>query len=134
MGELTDLEDVDLADLEEAYYRELMESDDIILEGGGFYQTLRSCFWPTVLQTSEAMLPLLGLCLIIRIVALLRVPRYVVHFVSIITGFVALFMFCKWGIIICVSLAVVGYIILSLAPGYRGTTLAVVSVLFMMGR
>lgn len=132
MEEVTDIEDLDLTALEEAYYRELMESEDIMLEGGGFYQTFKSCFWPTVSQTADAVIPLLGLCFIIRVIALTRVPRVVVHFVSIVTGVASLYMFCKRGSLYCLALSAVGYVILILAPGYRGRLMAALTVTFMM--
>lgn len=133
MEEAADLEDVDLADLEEAYYRELMESEDFMLvEGGGFYQTFRSCLWPIVSQTADSVLPLLALCLILRVISMTRVPRALVHFVSFLTGVAALIQFCKRGFVYGLFLGVMGYVVLLVAPGYRGRVMAVLTVTSML--
>ena len=133
MEEVTDLEDVEMTDLEEAYYQELMESEDFMLiEGAGFYQTFKSCFWPTVSQTADSILPLLALCLVLRVISMVRVSRALVHFVSFLTGLAALLMFCKKGAAYGVSLGAMGYVALLATPGYRGRVMAVLTVTFMM--
>ncbi|XP_068718804.1 protein-serine O-palmitoleoyltransferase porcupine-like [Montipora capricornis] len=131
--ELADLSDEDLVeyydDLDElALYREYED----FAKYGRFFYMFKSCVGPTTLQTVDMVGPLIAMCLILRIIALLRIPRLLVHLFSFVFGTAALFMFVKKNTAYPLALSALGYPVLFMKNEKRGVVMALTSVSFLI--
>ena len=131
--ELADLSDEDLVeyydDLDElALYREYED----FAKYGRFLYMFKSCVGPTTLQTVDMVGPLIAMCLILRIIALLRIPKLLVHLFSFVFGTAALFMFVKKNTAYPLALSALGYPVLFLKNEKRGVVMALTSVSFLI--
>lgn len=134
------MEDFDLADLDNELMYEDLSSDlyeyyqqkDLSLGRLGFMYSFNQCFWPTTTQTGEILGPLLGLCLVIRVISILPVPRWTVHLVSLVTGCITMYMFMNQFVWYPVIMCLVGYPVLFAPKGYSGPLMAVMCLIYIM--
>ncbi|KAM7437527.1 hypothetical protein ABFA07_012889 [Porites harrisoni] len=111
-----------------ALYQEYQEMEKY----GRFFYLFKSCVGPTTFQTVELVGPLIAMCVILRIVSLLKLPRLIVHFVSFVCGIAALFLFVKKNALYPLTLCCLSYPVLFLRNGKRGLVMACTSVAFLI--
>ncbi|EDO40458.1 predicted protein, partial [Nematostella vectensis] len=98
----------------------------------GFMQTFRQCAVPTITQTLDNVGPLLVMCVILRLIAILRVPRWLVHLVSALTGIGAMTIFIKEYMGYPLVMCLVGYPVLFVFKGYRGPLMSLVCLVYIL--
>lgn len=99
---------------------------------GRFFYMFKSCVGPTTTQTVDQIGPLLAMCLILRLVSMLKLPRLLVHFVSFVCGLVALFLFTKKNSVYPLAMSALGYALLFVRNENRGMVVAITSVAFII--
>ena len=99
---------------------------------GRFFYMFKSCVGPTTTQTVDLVGPLLAMCLILRLVSMLKLPRLVVHFVSFVCGLAALFLFTKKNSVYPLAMSALGYALLFVKNGNRGMVMSITSVAFIV--
>lgn len=99
---------------------------------GRFFYMFKSCVGPTTTQTVDQIGPLLAMCLILRLVSLLKLPRLLIHFVSFVCGLAALFLFTKKNSVYPLAMSALGYALLFVRNGNRGMVMAITSVTFII--
>jgi hypothetical protein len=134
------MEDFNLADFENELMHEDLDPDlykyyeqqDMTIGRFGFLHTFNQCFWPTTTQTGQIVGPLLALCLAVRIVSILPVPRWLVHLVSLVTGCGAMYIFMNQYVGYPVIMCLVGYPFLYAPKGYRGPLMAGMCLVYIL--
>ncbi|XP_029205749.2 protein-serine O-palmitoleoyltransferase porcupine-like [Acropora millepora] len=131
--ELADFEDQDLIEYyddpdELALYKEYEDLEKY----GRFLYMFKSCVGPTTSQTVNLVGPLLAMCLVFRIIALMRLPNLLVHFVSFICGTAALFLFVKDNTAYPLVMCALGYPVLFLKYQKRGMVMGLLCVTFLI--
>ena len=131
--ELEDFEDQDLIEYyddpdELALYKEYEDFEKY----GRFLYMFKSCVGPTTSQTVNLVGPLLAMCFIFRIIALMRLPKLLVHFVSFICGTAALFLFVKENTAYPLVMCFLGYPVLFLKYKKRGMVMGLTCVTFLI--
>ena len=131
--QLPDIVDEDLIEYyddpeEMALYREYEEMSKY----GRFFYMFKSCVGPTTFQTVDLVGPLIAMCLILRVISLLKLPRLLVHFVSFVCGIGALFLFVKRNMIYPLTMCALGYPVLFVTNGKRGMMMGLTSVTFLI--
>lgn len=111
-----------------ALYQEYQEMEKY----GRFFYLFKSCAGPTTFQTVELVGPLIAMCVILRIVSLLKLPTLIVHFVSFVCGIAALFLFVKKNALYPLTLCCLSYPVLFVRNGKRGIVMACTSVAFLI--
>ena len=99
---------------------------------GRFFYMFKSCVGPTTIQTVDLVGPLLAMCLILRVVSMLKLPRLVIHFVSFVCGLAALLLFTKKNSVYPLAMSALGYALLFVKNGKRGMVMAITSVTFII--
>lgn len=99
---------------------------------GRFFYMFKSCVGPTTTQTVDQIGPLLAMCLILRLVSMLKLPRVLIHFVSFVCGLAALFLFTKKNSVYPLTMSALGYALLYVRNGSRGMVMAITSVAFII--
>ncbi|XP_031561712.1 protein-serine O-palmitoleoyltransferase porcupine-like [Actinia tenebrosa] len=134
------MEDFDLADLENDFMYEDLSPDlyeyyqqeDLSSRRFGFMHTFNQCFWPTTTQTGEIVGPLLGLCLVVRVISILPVPRWTVHLVSLVTGCITMYVFVNQYVWYPIIMCLVGYPLVFVPKGYRGPLMAALCLAYIL--
>ena len=131
--QLPDIVDEDLIEYyddpdELALYKEYEEMSKY----GRFFYMFKSCVGPTTFQTVDLVGPLIVMCLILRVISLLKLPRLLVHFVSFVCGIGALLLFVKKNMVYPLTMCALGYPILFVKNGKRGMVMALTSVTFLI--
>ncbi|KAK2563139.1 Protein-serine O-palmitoleoyltransferase porcupine, partial [Acropora cervicornis] len=131
--ELAEFEDQDLIEYyddpdELALYKEYEDLEKY----GRFLYMFKSCVGPTTSQTVNLVGPLLAMCLVFRITALIRLPNLLVHFVSFICGTAALFLFVKDNTAYPLVMCALGYPVLFLKYQKRGMVMGLICVTFLI--
>lgn len=134
---LADLSEEELLELYHSYEIDLMnQGTDVVgtLIGGGFLTTLQSCVGPTTWQTMEMAGKLFSLCLILRIITLLKVPPNVKHLVSCGCGFLAFVIFFGEHFVLThlFFLCGIAYGLLYYVTAYKGFIVSLFCVLFLL--
>lgn len=111
-----------------ALYQEYQEMEKY----GRFFYLFKSCVGPTTFQTVELVGPLIAMCVILRIVSLLKLPRLIVHFVSFVCGAAALFLFVKKNALYPLTLCSLSYPVLLVRNGKCGMVMACTSVTYLI--
>ncbi|KAK3701727.1 hypothetical protein QZH41_018889 [Actinostola sp. cb2023] len=133
--DLTDLEnqllynDIDVESLDPALF---YGQDEVRYGRYAFIHTFNQCFWPTTVQTVHIVGPLVGLCLLVRAVSVCPVPRWLVHFVSLATGCVAMHMFMSQYVGYPVVMCLVGYPLLYTPKGYKGPLMSFLCLVYIL--
>ena len=99
---------------------------------GRFFYMFKSCVGPTTTQTVDQIGPLMAMCLILRLVSMLKLPRRLIHFVSFVCGLAALFLFTKKNSVYPLAMSALGYAQLFVRNGNRGMVMAITSVAFII--
>jgi len=110
----------------------LYEDLEEMYKYGRFFYMFKSCVGPTTTQTVDLVGPLLAMCLILRLVSMLKLPRLVVHLVSFVCGLAALFLFTKKNSVYPLTMSALGYALLFVKNGNRGMVMAITSVAFII--
>ena len=110
----------------------LYEEYEQMTKYGRFFYMFKSCVGPTTVQTVDLVGPLIAMCVILRVISLLKLPRIVVHFVSFVCGLGALFLFVKKNAVYPVTMCFLGYPVLFLRKEKRGMVMALASVIFII--
>lgn len=97
-----------------------------------FMNTFNQCFWPTSTQTLGIVGPLVGLCLVVRVISILPVPRWFVHLTSLVTGCVAMHLFMEHFVGYPVVMCLLGYCILSLPMVYKGAVMSLMCLIYIL--
>ena len=97
-----------------------------------FFYNFKSCVVPTTVQTAETVGPLLLMCLVLRVVSVLRLPTLLLHFVSLVAGVAALVMFTNTSAIYPITMCVLAYPVLFIRSGNKGRVMAVGCVVFLL--
>lgn len=137
----SDMDEVQLPDFVDENLVEYYDDPDELLlyedlqqmsKYGRFFYMFKSCVGPTTFQTVDLVGPLLAMCLILRVVSVLKLPRLVVHFVSFVCGVGALFLFVKKNSVYPLTMSALGYGILFVKNGKRGMVMTITSVTFII--
>ncbi|XP_065058224.1 protein-serine O-palmitoleoyltransferase porcupine-like [Rhopilema esculentum] len=96
------------------------------------FSVWNECLWPTLSQGLQSLWLLLVLCLVLRLLWLLRLNQKLLHFFSFVFGFIALWHFYEQSTGYVMLLAMAGHICLSTNQTGRGGFLAFFSVVFML--
>ena len=96
------------------------------------YSVWNECMWPTLSQGLQSLWLLLVLCLVLRLLSLLRLNQKLLHFFSFVFGFIALWHFYEQSTGYVMLLAIGGHICLSTNQTGRGGFLAFFSFVFML--
>lgn len=140
-GTITEMDEIQLPDYIDEnlieYYDDpdelsLYEDLEEMAKYGRFFYMFKSCVGPTTTQTVDLVGPLLAMCLILRLVSMLKLPRLVVHFVSFVCGLAALFLFTKKNSVYPLAMDALGYALLFVKNGKRGMVMAITSVAFIV--
>ena len=103
-----------------------------MLKYGRFFYMFKSCVGPTTFQTFDLVGPLIAMCLILRVISLLKLPTLLVHFVSFVCGTGALLLFVKKNMVYPLTMCALGYPVLFVKNGKRGMVMALTSVTFLI--
>ncbi|XP_072026412.1 protein-serine O-palmitoleoyltransferase porcupine-like [Amphiura filiformis] len=113
-------------------YGDGMQQDQDFTYWGHF----ENCVVPSISQGVQITLPLLLLCMAMKVTTLFSLPSSVFHFLSIGSGLVAMAFFFEKYLFYIISLTVLGYFALQVANQtlgkYRGAVCAVVVVTYLV--
>uniref|UniRef100_UPI00358EB508 protein-serine O-palmitoleoyltransferase porcupine n=1 Tax=Myxine glutinosa TaxID=7769 RepID=UPI00358EB508 len=107
----------------------------MVAQGWWFFREMAgACLVPSVVQGVQATWCLLLLCLLVRLVCLLRVPEWSKHTCSLVAGFYILSHFFALNIIWVVLLSLKCYVVLFLCrhQRHRGIFLSITTLIYLL--
>lgn len=131
---LGDLTEDELLELYHNYETGLISDNPGTLVGGGFLTTLHSCLGPTTWQTMEMAGKLFSICLILRVVTLLRIPTKAKHLASSLCGVAAFEIFYGEHSVLYHFFALLGlgYGLLFAPIRYKGAIICLFCVVYLL--
>ena len=115
---------------DEGYLEQLIQQEHLRMANE--YSIVNECVRPTLTQGIESIWVLIALCLALRCLAFLKLNEKLLHMMSAVAGFIALWHFYEHSSGYVFLLCVIGYLCLSSDFCAQGGFLSLVCIIFML--